>query len=223
MQKAVFFLQYAFLLSCSSKKTLSVLSCCLPAPVWKPTSSWGALPVSHQQGWLPGIRTTKERPHTAWAKNVMSWLKHILTARWEQSSTPWVCSCLQDFQKNYYCSTATQCSGRFQHEQSSFTQIWSEHYKVRFWFMHWIRGWRGSWLNCCLILLFPTQSMCSPLKPCCSFCGPPKILYQLLSWSICKPDLVSFIWARTGNLTKPNCTCFLFVQGCVWWSYPTLA
>lgn len=91
----------------------------------------------------------------------------------------------------------------------SFTQILSEHYQVRFWLLHWIRSWTGPWLNCRLILLFPTQGTCSPLRQCCSLCGPPKSLYQLLSQSICEHHLVSFLWARAGNLTKSSCNCFL--------------
>lgn len=95
-----------------------------------------------------------------------------------------ICSCLQDFQRNHYCSTATQCSDRFLYEESSFTQMWSEHCRVRFWLVLWIRGWPGSWLHCCLILLFSTQGMCSPLKQCCSPHGPPKSLHLLLSQSM---------------------------------------
>lgn len=124
-----------------------------------------------------------------------------------------VCSCLQDFQRNYYCSTATQCGDRFQYEESSFTQMWSEHYKARFWLVHAIRGWAGSWLNCCLILLFPTQGTCCPLRQCCSLYGPPRSLHQLLSQSICQPDWVSFLWYRMGNLTKPSCNCLLLCLG----------
>lgn len=179
-------------------KKLCVVSCCSSCPTMEAYTQLGFPPIFSSAGLTARVRSTKWRPHTAWATNwwldcSISWLPGESSpgASWAE----WGLLLSTRFPDELLLLHSHIVQWQISIWIEFFTQTWSGHSKVRFWLVHWIRGWTGSWLNCCFILVFPTQGMCSPLKQCCSFWPTKK------SVSIAVPKHLS-VWFGKFSLSQ---------------------